>query len=99
MRPVHDLRLLEILEGIGTVGAVLSIVGAIIVCVTLAKGDGELAGPVAVWLVGTLLTVAAAFVDLRPVVVSASTGVVMVIATAGRLALEHRSPRRRRTRR
>ncbi|WDH78189.1 hypothetical protein PTQ19_11765 [Microbacterium esteraromaticum] len=89
-------QLSETLGYIGTVGAALAVVGALVACIAVAVGNIELGVPITVWLVGMLLAVAAAFVDLRPTVVVVTTGAALVVATVIRLAWERNRPRRMR---
>ncbi|WDH79496.1 hypothetical protein PTQ19_03375 [Microbacterium esteraromaticum] len=71
-------QLSEALVPLGTAGAVLATVSALIVCVMLAVRSHELGIPIAAWLAGTILSLAAGFSDLTPLIVSGSSGVAML---------------------
>ena len=58
---------------------VIAALSAVITCVVLIRGSDEIGIPIAGWIVGTILSLAAAFVELTPTVVAAAAGAVLVV--------------------
>ncbi|OJU39658.1 MAG: hypothetical protein BGN97_00085 [Microbacterium sp. 69-10] len=69
----------SVMVPVGIAGAVIAALSAVITCVVLIRGSDEIGIPIAGWIVGTILSLAAAFVELTPTVVAAAAGAVLVV--------------------
>ncbi|QMU98204.1 hypothetical protein FVO59_14165 [Microbacterium esteraromaticum] len=79
---------------LGTIGAVLATVSVVLTCGIVAAGRDEVGLPVAGWLVGTLLSLAAGFSDLRPTLFSIAGGVTMAVFIVVALLIRRNGLRR-----
>lgn len=69
----------DLLVPLGIAGAVLVAVSCLVTCIMVVRRGEDIGIPVAGWIVGTMLSLAAGFSDLRPLLFSIGSGIVMAV--------------------
>lgn len=69
----------SLLVPLGIAGAAIAVASVVLACVVLVVRGEEIGLPVAGWIIGTLLSLAAAFTDLVPTIVAVTSGVALAV--------------------
>jgi len=84
----------SVLVPLGIAGAAVAVASVVLACVILVVRGEEIGLPVAGWIIGTMLSLAAAFSDLTPTVVAVCAGVVLALFALATLGLKRARMRR-----
>ena len=93
-----------LLVPLGIAGAAIAVASVVLTCVILVIRGEEIGLPVAGWIIGTMLSLAAAYSDLKPAFIAAAAGAALAVfglvifwlkrARTQRMLSGHTAPRR-----